>query len=69
MQQGFRRLGVFVSVLYWIAVGRIAVLRASYGIWDGGGPMAFLGQAAFCYLLIFGFFWTIDGFFCGPRRW
>jgi hypothetical protein len=62
-------MGIFVTILYWIVVAKIAVLRASYGIWDPGGPMAFLGGAACFYLLIFGFFWTLDGFFCGPRRW
>jgi hypothetical protein len=70
VQQGIRRMGVFISILYWIVVAKAAVLRASYGIWDGGNPMGFFGVAAFCYLIIFGFFWTLDGFFCGPpRRW
>ena len=70
VQQGIRRGAVFVSILYWLAVVKMAVLRASYGVWDGGGPMAFFAGAAFCYAIVFGFFWTLDGFFCGPpRRW
>lgn len=70
MRVGIRRFMVFVSILYWIAVAKMAVVRASYGIWEDGDPMGFLGKAAFCYLIIFGFFWTLDGFFWdSPRRW
>jgi hypothetical protein len=63
----FRRATIYLSILYWAVVAKIAVLRAMYGIWDPGGPMAFLGSAAVVYLVVFGFLWTLNGFFIGPR--
>jgi hypothetical protein len=63
----FRRATIYLSVLYWAVAAKIAVLRAMYGIWDPGGPMAFLGACAVVYLVCFGFLWTLGGFFYGPR--
>jgi hypothetical protein len=68
MRRGVRRSAVFLTILYWAVVVKMAVLRASYGVWDAGGPMGFLGAAAIVYAMFFGFFWTLNGFFSEPRR-
>jgi hypothetical protein len=65
LRQGIARAAIFLSILYWAIVAKMAVLRAIYGYVDPNGPMAFLVSAGVVYAVFFGFFWTVIGFL-GP---
>lgn len=62
--RGFRRLCVFLTLLYW---GVVAWVIANPP-WDYDGypvfaPDAFLAQAAVIYAVLFGIGWTFYGFY------
>ena len=66
---GFSRILLFLTVLYWICAVKMAIVRASLGVWDvGQDPMTFLVCAALVYIFSFGFFWALLGFFLWPSR-
>ena len=66
---GMTRLGFILSVLYWICAVKIAVTRATLGVWPyGQDPLTFLVCAGMFYLIWYGFFWALTGFFIWPGR-
>lgn len=71
MRRGMRRAMVFLTILYWVVVTKVAITRAMVGGWGyGEDPLAFLGGAALVYGVCFGVGWTLYGFTGAPRgRW
>jgi hypothetical protein len=64
---GLRRILVLLSILYWVCAVRIAIVQsAAWGF--AADPWAILGSAAWIYLVCFGFFWAVLGFFIWPGR-
>jgi hypothetical protein len=69
LRRGLRRAMVFISILYWCGVVKLAILSASWGpFWYGPDPTTLLIMAAGAYVFFFGIFWTIEGFLTVPRR-
>jgi hypothetical protein len=65
---GMRRLGLILSVLYWIWVVKVALIGASTGYCPYGlDPPTFIVCAFFFYLFWYGLFWALSGFFTWER--
>jgi hypothetical protein len=69
-RRGFRRLAVFLTILYWSVVGWAVInppLDEDYGYgysaFAGFDPGAFLAQAVLLYAVMFGIGWTLYGFY------